>query len=151
MIDIHSLSYMKTASYRNIFSYGAVFKVHTDKSSPGYIGNLFHGGLFSGFTKKYLILAPDGYIYCININWGSSSISPSEKYEIYLARTRAKEKLTEGDIKPYLSPCGQIIGSFSRRYRSLATRDRHIVQLQKVDMSNKPFWLEEWDLAELFS
>ncbi len=150
---IGPISFVETAGYGNIFSYGAVFKVHTDKSSPGYIGHLLPNSedyVLPEFARKYFILAPDGYIHCVYQKCNAST-SPSERYGLYLARTRAKEKLTEEDIPyPYDKEYTVVVGAFSRKDNIVTARNRNIVYLQEIDMSNKPLWLEEWDLAELF-
>ncbi len=99
----------------------------------------------------FLILAPDGYVYAIT-GFNTNSCLPSERYSIYIARTRAKERITEKDlIHDPAGSCNRFSLHFRNKEGKLATKSRHIVQLREIDTSNKPFWLEEWDLAELFT
>ncbi len=143
---------------------GGVQEVNNmDKSSPWYIGYIVSRYCYthdSAIRYGLFILPKDGYVYYIHRDScpREKHLPPSEKYSIYIARTRAKERITADDLisKDYSKSIEWCLESeptkrFGSSYGYAVTKSRHVVQLHKIDPNNKPLWLEEWDLAELFT
>lgn len=103
---------------------------------------------YLAYGAGLFILAPNDQVYLVKLKFSTYyeyvGLLPSEKYCLYTLGTSRHRNITKSDFDSLSRP------RFFHSRRDKVTHKNRVVGARTIDPNNKPLWLEEWDLLEMF-